>query len=464
MDAVSDPVALADLFPHATRAEWLALVEKTLKGAGVETLETRTADGLMVKPLYAADDAPPAAPMAREAAGWDIRVVVAAGEDANAHALDALAGGATSLLVDARDGGKALARTLDGVVTEVALVALDSGSAGLEAAYALNSVAKASPGARLAFHIDPLSAFAEFGGAAPAVEDQIAATAGFAAQLAETYPKASLFLATGRVIHEAGGAPACEIAFAAAAALTYAKALTIAGLDMSQAWGRIVLGLSVEAEPIVGVAKLRAARVVWDRITSACGAGVPAHVEARSSRRMLARTDHWTNLVRLTAAGFAAAVGGADAVVLGAFDEPLGREPEFLARRQARNIQLILKEEAKLGEASDPAAGCWALEAQTDALARAAWERLTAIERQGGLIAALTSGSIAREVGEARANLQAALADKSRRIVGVTDFRPSDPPPDEAKGPQKRSFDAPPPHPISRCPPLAPIRLEDLVA
>ncbi|HEY2049126.1 MAG TPA: methylmalonyl-CoA mutase family protein [Caulobacteraceae bacterium] len=458
MDAVSDPVALADLFPHATRAEWLALVEKTLKGASVDTLETRTADGLAVKPLYAADDAPPAAPMAREASGWDIRAAVAAGPDANAHALDALAGGATSLLVDARDGGEAFARTLDGVVAEVALVALDSGPACLEAARALNAVAKASPGARLAFHLDPLSAFAEFGGAAPYIEDQTAAGAGLAIQLAETYPKASLFLASGRVVHEAGGSPATEIAFAAAAALTYAKALASAGLEMSQAWGKIVLGLSVDAEPVVGVAKLRAARRVWDRIAGACGVAVPAQVEARSSRRMLARTDHWTNLIRLTAAGFASAVGGADAIVLGAFDEPLGSEPGMLARRQARNIQLILKAEARLGEASDPAAGCWALEAQTDALARAAWTRFAAIERQGGLIAALASGSIAADVESARTDLKSALADKSRRMVGVTDYRPSDLPPDDDAGARPRQ-DADSPRS-----PLAPIRLEDLVA
>jgi methylmalonyl-CoA mutase len=453
MDADPDLMALADLFPHASRADWLALVEKTLKGGSVETLALRSPDGLTTKPLYTAEDAPTASRLAREATGWDIRAAVAAGPDANDHAVEALAGGATSLLVDARDGGEALARTLEGVVTEVALVALDAGEAGLEAARALNASAKASPGARLAFHLDPLSVMAETGGAAP-----IAEAASLASQFAETYPKASLFLASGRVIHEAGGAPAMEIAFAAAAAVAYAKALASAGLDMSQAWRGIVLGLSVDAEPIGSVAKLRAARRVWDRIAGACGAAVPAHIEARSSRRMLARTDHWTNLVRLTAAGFAAAVGGADAIVLGAFDEPLGKEPELLARRQARNIQLTLKEEARLGDAGDPAAGCWALEAQTDALARAAWTRFAAIERQGGLPGALASGSITAEVEAARADLKTALADKSRRMVGVTDFRPSDPSPDE-------NLDARPSRDAagSRSP-LAPIRLEDLAA
>ena len=78
------------------------------------------------------------------------------------------------------------------------------------------------------------------------------------------------------------------------------------------------------------------------------------------------------NLLRLTAAGFAAAVGGADALVLEPFTQPLGRPTPF-ARRQARNAQLVLMEESGLVRVADPAGGAWFLEAQTDQLARAAW-------------------------------------------------------------------------------------------
>ena len=49
---------------------------------------------------------------------------------------------------------------------------------------------------------------------------------------------------------------------------------------------------------------------------------------------MLTAPDPWTNMIRLTAAGFAAAVGGADAIVLGAFTDALGL-PTAFARRQA---------------------------------------------------------------------------------------------------------------------------------
>jgi methylmalonyl-CoA mutase len=39
-------------FPPASRDEWLALVEKALKGAPFETLRSKTYDGLIFEPAY----------------------------------------------------------------------------------------------------------------------------------------------------------------------------------------------------------------------------------------------------------------------------------------------------------------------------------------------------------------------------------------------------------------------------
>jgi methylmalonyl-CoA mutase len=461
MDDAFPPLDLAAGFTPASRQDWLALVAKTLKGASAETLVGRTPDGLRVEPLYSPDNAVVRAQPARAGLRWDIRAEIPAGPDADAWALEALEQGATSLLVEANDGGADLARVLQGVATDIAPVALDAGFAGPAAARALNAVAKASPAAPLALHLDPLSAFAQAGASPGPVAGIVAEAAGLGATLAETYPKASLFLASGTVAHEAGATPAVEIAFAAAAAVAYAKALTGAGLSMAGAWERIVLGLACDADPIASMAKLRAARRVWARITRACDAPAPARIEVRASRRMLARSDHWTNLVRLTAAAFAGAAGGADAIVLTAFTGPLGGPPDALARRQARTIQLVLMEEAGLGSVADPAAGCWAIETQTDALAHAAWTRFAQIEGQGGLLAALQSGALAGAVEEGRAALAASLADGTLRMVGVTDFKPSEPaaPPAE---PSSRATTAAPQGTGDHCPPLTPVRLEDL--
>jgi methylmalonyl-CoA mutase len=471
-------IPLADDFAPATREAWLKLVDKTLKGADLSSLTRRTDDGLPIKPLYrAADAAAPARPVRAQGEGeraWDVRVLVAHPDPdrANAEALADLEGGASSVVLRIDPTGQSgiaigsadgLSHALEGVVVELASVGLDAGFLGVQAADWLGAAAKAAPGARLEFNLDPLSALAEAGSSPGSIEAHLIAGANAGARLAEPYPKARLFQASGRVVHEAGGGEALELGFAAATALAYAKALARAGLSTSEAFARISLGLTVDGDYFVSTAKLRAARVIWSRLAAACGAKAPAWIEARSSRRMIARKDPWTNMLRLTEAGFAGAVGGADAVILGCFTDAIGL-PTAFARRQSRNTQLVLMEEAGLGHVADPAGGAWFLETLTDELARAGWSAFQAIESEGGAAAALTAGHVARVVHAVRDARQAAIRAGEVKIVGVTAFpNPADGPvaietPDVSAfatdGPSPRL-----PGPGATCPPLTAIRL-----
>ncbi len=464
-------------FPAATRDAWAALVEKTLKGA--PTPRSRV-DGLDVKLLYTAADIEPAVAPAmnpRDAdRPWDVRTLINHPDPAtaNAEALRDLEGGAASIVVRIDPTGQrgvalgsadGLARVLDGVEPELATIALDAGFLGPKAADWLSTAAKASPGAKLAFHLDPLSALAEVGASPGPLEAHIISSATVASRLAETYPNASLFLASGKVIHEAGGEAALELGFAAAAAVAYAKALVRAGLTMEQAFARITLGFAADHDYFLTMAKLRAARAIWARITEACGVTTPAVIEARSSGRMLAKMDAWTNMLRLTVAGVGAAAGGADAILLGTFTDALGQAGE-LARRQSRNAQLVLMDEAGLGRVVDPAGGAWAIEAMTDELAHAGWSAFQAIEADGGPLAALSSGRIAAEVANSLEARRAAIADKTDKIIGVTVFPSTDktPTPVETVDAAAFAVECPSPRlpgPDSQCTPLKPVRLAE---
>ena len=263
-------------------------------------------------------------------------------------------------------------------------------------------------------------------------------------------------------MHEAGGGEALELGFMAASAVTYAKALVRAGLSFDEAFARISLGLSVDGDYFVSMAKLRAARAIWARITDACGVTGPARIEARSSGRMIAARDPWTNMLRLTQAGFAASAGGADAVVLGCFTDAIGL-PTGFARRQSRNTQLVLMEEANLGRVSDPAGGAWYLETLTDELARAGWAAFQAIEAEGGAAAALSSGHVARGAETARAEREAAIRDGKVKLVGVTVYPNANERPVQVEAPDRAAFAtaAPSPRlpgPDASAPPLAPAR------
>ena len=94
-------------------------------------------------------------------------------------------------------------------------------------------------------------------------------------------------------------------------------------------------------------------------------------------------------------AAFSAGLGGADSVSVLPHTLAVGL-PDSLARRLARNAQLILLRESNLGFVADPAAGAGAFEALTKALCEKAWGIFQEIEGQGGLPSALASGAFQR--------------------------------------------------------------------
>jgi len=431
---------LAADFPEPSPEAWLALVEKTLKGAPLDGLTTHAPGGLETRPLYTAqddgaslDDAARFDAVRSQGPGrWDVRTIIDHSDpvSANADALRDLQNGANSLLVRIDPTGGTgvavasaadLARVLAGVEIDLAPTALDAGWLGPQAGDWLHALARSAPRARLALHLDPLGTFAEQGSSPGPLADHVRLAARTAARLAPTYTEATFFLASGRVPHEAGGGEALELGMMAASIVAYVRAMIDEGLSAAEALPRIVVGLSADAEYFTTLAKHRAARAIWTRLAAAFGSGASIRIEARASRRMLSRLDPWVNLLRLTAAGFGAAVGGADAIVLEPFTQPLGRAGA-LARRQARNTQLVLMEESHLARVEDPAGGCWFLEAQTDQLARAGWEVLQDIERRGGMAATLRSGWVARTAAQARAQREADLASRKTGMVGVSLF------------------------------------------
>ena len=474
---VSRLSALLDGFAPADREVWLTLVDKTLKGRSLDQLATPLGDGVAASPLYIASTGTPRL-LARPVPGdgsrpWDVRALIddADAAGANGNALEALEGGAHSLLLRLDPGGQSgvaigdsegLARALDGVLLDVAPVALDAGLMGPLTADWLAVLAKGAPSAALGFNLDPLSAFARSGATPGPVESHVISAAQTGARHQTAYPLATLCLASGSVIHEAGGTVAQELAFMAAAALTYARALNRAGLSLQESWAGIAMGVSLDGDLFTGAAKLRAARAIWARLTQACHVNVPARIEARSSKRMLTRLDAWTNQLRLTGATFAAAIGGADSLVIEPFTSAIG-DATPLARRQARNIQLVLMEEAALGRVADPAGGSAYVESLTDAFARAAWRRFQDIETAGGLIAALEVGAIAQAVQQTARETEAQVRARKLALVGVSQFAD----PNEAaattgvRHAQPAPARTPPlrlPGPDSRCLALTPIR------
>ncbi|HET7714411.1 MAG TPA: methylmalonyl-CoA mutase family protein, partial [Bauldia sp.] len=224
------------------------------------------------------------------------------------------------------------------------------------------------------------------------------------------------FIADGRPWNDAGASDLDELAIVLASAAGMLRLLAAQGIGGEQAARRLGIALSADAEQFPTIAKFRAVRLLFGRLFEVAGFGIPLpKVHGETAWRMMAHREPTMNMIRATTAAFAAATGGADSITV---LSPL-LDGEAFSNRMARNTQLILQEESSLYRAADPGAGSGAIEALTNGLAAAAWDRFTGIEAKGGLIAVVQSGAIQRAVAATR---EARLEQVSRRqipLVGV---------------------------------------------
>ncbi|MCB2101708.1 MAG: methylmalonyl-CoA mutase subunit beta, partial [Rhodobacterales bacterium] len=465
-----DTFPLAGEFPTPSRDEWLSLVDKALKGAPFDKmLVSRTYDGITIQPLYGRGDRPGegdpsgfpgAAPFTRGAraagatAGWDVRQLHLHPDPGTCNAeirrdiergvtslrlrlhaaarrgLDSDAGGDLTgedgVIIDRLDDLDRALKDIDLVAAPVSLepgAAFAAGAALMAALWRRRGIADGD--ARGTFGADPLGTLAAEGALTQGLDDALAALGALAAATAATYgPGVRSVMVDTRPYHGAGATSSQDLAIAMATGVAYLRALTAAGMDIDAACGQIAFTLAVDCNQFQSIAKLRAARRLWARVTQACGASDGARgmvVNAETAHRMLTRRDPWVNMLRATVAAFAAGVGGADSVTVLSFDSALG-EPGELGRRMARNTQLVLQEESNLHRVIDPAGGAWYPEHLTDDLCTAAWALFQEIEGKGGMAQALTSGWIGQTLDAAFAAREKNLDKRKDPLTGVSEF------------------------------------------
>lgn len=427
-------------FPPATKEDWRALVERDPKASPIEDkLSTPLEDGIVARPLYTRSDRegaadaglPGAAPWIRgvraRPEAWEVRQVIDLADPAQA-ALQAereVERGATSLLLRLGAEGIAVssAEELGKVLAEVPLekvaIVLDAGEETARAAEWLCEVWKtrgiAKEEAQGSFGSDPLGLLAARG-----IEPRWEEIVGLAKE-AGAFPGVRALRVSAAPYHEAGATAPQEMAAALSTAVAYLRKLVEGGLTVDAAARQIAIELPIGPDVFWEIAKLRAMRWIWGRVLRASGTAVAPYVEASTSYRMMTARDPWVNLLRTTSAAFAAVVGGAESLEVRPFDAVLGVPDEF-GRRLARNIQRILLDESQLHHVIDPGGGSYYLESLTEELAQRAWERFQALERGGGIEAALRSGSLQREIAEADAGREKLVARRKLPITGLSEF------------------------------------------
>jgi methylmalonyl-CoA mutase len=400
-----------------TRADWEKATAAVLRKARRlreddpdslvwEKLTRRTLDGIELTPLGtpASLDGLETAGRPARAGDWDVRALLEAGPEKqlNEAALVDLEGGVTSLWVQA-DASTDLATLLQGVLLDLAPVALDASDAAREVAEAFLAHAGDTD----------LAAGTNLG--APATAD--AATLAAVARLAHERSVLGVVV-DGTRVHDRGASDATELGWVLAAGARALRVLEVAGVPVADAAALVELRLAVTDDQFSSIAKLRAVRRLWARVLELSGArGVEARVHAVTSRPIMSAYDPYNNMLRTTVAAFAAGVGGADSVTVLPFDAPLGR-PEALGRRIARNTHHLLIDESHVAHVADPAGGSYAVEQLTDRLAAAGWELLGRLDTPEGPDASVLDELVAATVEQRDRE----VATRTRPITGLTEF------------------------------------------
>ncbi|AQR73156.1 methylmalonyl-CoA mutase [Sphingomonas sp. LM7] len=242
---------------------------------------------------------------------------------------------------------------------------------------------------------------------------------------AEHMPRFNSISISGYHMHEAGATAVQELAFTLADGMAYVRSAIARGLSIDEFAGRLSFFFGIGMNFFMEVAKLRAARMLWSRIIDGFG-GSPRsqtlRTHCQTSGVSLTEQDPYNNVIRTTIEAMAATFGGTQSLHTNSLDEAVALPTDFSARI-ARNTQLILQEETGMTHVVDPLGGSYYVEALTRELADKAWALIEEVEALGGMTHAVESGMPKEHIERAAAARQARVDRGEDVIVGVNKYR-----------------------------------------
>ncbi|GAB3908286.1 hypothetical protein GCM10028803_43610 [Larkinella knui] len=422
---------LKSLFPPVTKAEWMQQIRTDLKGKSIESLKRLTSEGVETEPVYTAEDLanlPLAANQATQTTGrtpgWLNVPSVRFDTETRTNSVlrDLLTKGADSFRLNL--SGIEVekinwSRLLNGLKLSDTPVWFYCDGQSETVAQALKPLLPYQ--LKGGFIDDPISRSLRFGtDPTESLTHLVEAT-----RLTLDSPQCRTITVGSSVFHNAGATATQELAFTLNAVVDLCDSLTDSGLTMEQIVPKTALLLSIGTSYFTEIAKLRALRILWQRLLAFYHSSFSTHqaafIFAQTSTFYDATATPYNNLLRATTEAMSAVIGGCDALTIHPYDAVLGESDAF-STRIARNISILLKEEAHLDKTLDPSAGSYYLETLTNELVESAWSLFLDVEKRGGLSKAFEAGFIQSEID--RAYQEKVEAVKNGRIlVGVTKFR-----------------------------------------
>ncbi|GAB3027982.1 acyl-CoA mutase large subunit family protein [Natronobiforma cellulositropha] len=239
-------------------------------------------------------------------------------------------------------------------------------------------------------------------------------------------PKFNTISISGYHIREAGATAAEELAFTLGDGIEYVERAVDAGLDVDEFAPQLSFFFNGHNNIFEEVAKFRAARRMWhDIVEERFDAEDPKSKQLKfhtqTAGSMLTAQQIENNVVRVAYQALAAVLGGTQSLHTNGKDEALALPTEESVRTALRTQQ-ILAYESGAADTVDPLAGSYYVEALTDEVERDAYDLLDAVDDRGGMLAAVESGWVKRQIQDSAFDRQREIETGERIIVGVNEF------------------------------------------
>ena len=243
---------------------------------------------------------------------------------------------------------------------------------------------------------------------------------------AERVPRWNTISISGYHIREAGSTAVQEIAFTLGNAIAYTEAGLSAGLAVDDFAPRLSFFFNAHNHLFEEVAKFRAARRLWARIMKErFGAANPKawrmRFHAQTAGSTLTAQQPFNNVVRVAVQALAATLGGCQSLHTNGMDEALALPTERSARTALRTQQLLAYEHGA-GDVIDPLGGSFTIEKLTTDLEEEAAALIGEIDKLGGMVTAIETGYVQRQIEKAAYDHQLAIESGERPVVGINCF------------------------------------------
>ena len=239
-------------------------------------------------------------------------------------------------------------------------------------------------------------------------------------------PKCSPVSISGYHIRESGCTPAQEIAYALMIAFAYIDNVVARGYRAEAFVRGFSFNLNIYGNLWENVAKFRAARKLWAKLLRE-----KYHVEDKKAlflRGMfggggsgMTKQQPENNIMRGAYYALSAILSGAQTSGLCSFDEAYTIPTERAALLSLRTYQ-ILMDEIGLRDTVDPLAGSYFMETLTLQMEEKILEEIEKVEKTGGIVEAVSSGSIQREVARQAYEFEKKIQEGTVTKVGVNRY------------------------------------------